>query len=93
MKDLRIKNVQRNQAVTIKVDGNPVQAYLGEMLLATLIAAGIKTLKSSPVLHEKRGGLCGMGVCYECLVTVNGQPNVRACMCEIQDGMEVLTHG
>lgn len=92
MSDLRIKNVERNQAVTIRVNGKPVSAYVGESLLAALIAAGIKTQKQSPVVLEKRGGLCGMGVCYECLVTVNGQPNIRACMCEIEDGMEVLTH-
>jgi sarcosine oxidase subunit alpha len=93
MSDLRIKDVVRNQAVTLRVDGRPVKAYVGETLLAALIAAGIKTQKESPVRHEKRGGLCGMGVCYECLVTLNGEPNVRACMTEVEDGMVVVTHG
>lgn len=92
MKDLRIQSVRRNQAVNLTVDGRPIQAYLGETVLAAMIAAGIRNQKESPVLHEKRGGFCGMGVCYECLVTVNGEPNVRACMCEVEDGMEVKTH-
>ncbi len=73
------------------VDGHPVTAYPGETLLAAMIAGGIRAQKKSPILHEKRGGLCGMGVCYECLVTVNGRSNVRACMCEIEAGMEVNT--
>jgi NADH dehydrogenase/NADH:ubiquinone oxidoreductase subunit G len=38
---------------------------------------------------EGRGGLCGMGVCYECLVTINGSPGQRACMVEVQEGMEI----
>jgi len=91
MKDLRIKDVKRNSPVTIKVDGNQLTAYPGETLLAAMIANGLRVQKESPVLQEKRGGLCGMGVCYECLVTVNGRPNIRACMCEVEAGMEVST--
>lgn len=93
MSDLRIKHVQGRQQVTITVDNQPIIAYVGESLLAALVAAGIKSQKESPVRHEKRGGLCGMGVCYECLVTLDGVPNVRACMTEVEDGMVVVTHG
>jgi D-hydroxyproline dehydrogenase subunit gamma len=93
MSDLRIKTVQGRREVTLTVDNRPLTAYAGETLLAALVAAGIKSQKDSPVRHEKRGGLCGMGVCYECLVTLNGVPNVRACMTEVEDGMVVVTHG
>ena len=61
----------------------------GETLLAALIAAGYKSLKKSPLRDESRGALCGMGVCFECMVTVNGVPNIRSCMTEVEDNMKV----
>lgn len=89
MEDLRISSIDRKEKITIKVNGKDESAYIGETLLAALIASGYKQLKISPVLKEKRGGLCGMGVCYECLVTVDGVKNVRACMQDVKDGMEI----
>ena len=92
-KNLRIDGIQRSEKVTLRVNGEEVEAYRGEMLIAALIAAGFQTMKRSPVLGQQRGGLCGMGGCYECLVTVDGLPNVRACMVEVEEGMEVLVGG
>ena len=89
MEDLRIGTIDRKEKVTIKVNGIEYPAFTGETLLAALISSGYKQLKTSPVLKEKRGALCGMGVCYECLVTVNGTKSVRACMTEIKAGMEI----
>ena len=89
MEDLRIGSIERIEKVTIVVNGKDVPAYIGETLLAALIASGYKQLKTSPVLKEKRGGLCGMGVCYECLVTVDGESNIRACMTDIRQGMVI----
>ena len=89
---LRIDSIQRGLPVTIRVNGDSIQAFAGETLLAALIAAGIRVLRRSPVRGEPRGGFCGMGVCRECLVTVNGKPNVRACMVKVEAGMEVELH-
>jgi NADH dehydrogenase/NADH:ubiquinone oxidoreductase subunit G len=44
------------------------------------------------VAGEARGPFCGMGVCYECLVTVNGVPKQRSCMTEVEDNMEIQIH-
>jgi len=87
---IRIKGLERREKVLLRVNGEDVSAYRGENLLAALMAAGFRALRKSPVLGEARGGLCGMGVCFECLVTVNGKANTRACMVEVEDGMEVL---
>lgn len=89
MDDLRISTINRNEAVQLSVNGKVITAYKGETLLAALIAAGYRGLKTSVLKKEPRGALCGMGVCFECLVTVNGVPNVRACMTEIQGEMKV----
>ena len=87
--DLRIGSIRRSDKVTISVNGKEVPAYKGETLLAALIAAGFQRLKKSPIHNEPRGALCGMGVCFECLVTVNGEPNIRSCMIEVEDRMTV----
>ena len=90
--DLRIGSIRRNEKVTLSVNGKEVPAYKGETLLAALIAAGYQGLKKSPIKNELRGALCGMGVCFECLVTVNGDPNTRSCMIEVEDRMTVQIH-
>ena len=82
-----------SQLVVIRVDGYPVTARRGQTLLAALHAAGVRVLRRSYRLGEPRGALCGMGVCFECRVTVNGQAGVQACMTEVEDGMEIETHG
>lgn len=92
MDDLRIGTIKRNEKITLKVNGKEITAYKGETLLAALIAAGFKTLKKSAVNKESRGALCGMGVCFECTVTVNGTPNVRSCMTEVENNMEIEIH-
>lgn len=87
--DLRIGSIKRKGEVTLSVNGKKIIAYEGETLLAALIAAGYKSLKTSPLKCECRGALCGMGVCFECIVTVNGNPNIRSCMTEVEDNMTV----
>ena len=91
----RIKNRQRGKPVTLTVNGRPVRAYSGETLFAVLCAEGIVVLRSDPESSAAggRGGFCGMGVCQECRVTVDGWPDRRACMTEVREGMEVVTDG
>jgi sarcosine oxidase subunit alpha len=89
MADLRITNIERKRPVKIRVNGKEIAAYHGETLLAALMASGYKFFKKSSIMEEPRGALCGMGVCYECLVTLNGIPGVRACMEEVEENMEI----
>lgn len=90
MKNLRINNINRKNKIYILVNGNKIEAYDGETVLAALIAAGYKSLHKNEENLEPRGALCGMGVCFECRVNINGVPNIRACMTDVQDGMEIL---
>jgi len=89
MKNLRIGTINRKDRIKIYVNGNEVLAYKGESVLSSLIAAGYKSLRESPILIEKRGGFCGMGVCYECQVSINGIPKLRSCMIEVEDNMRI----
>jgi predicted molibdopterin-dependent oxidoreductase YjgC len=81
---------QRGPAVTITVDGVPVQAYLGETIAGALLAKGQRAWRRTPQ-GEPRGLFCGMGICFDCTVTVDGMPNLRACLTPVADGMEVVT--
>ena len=87
--DLRIGGIARGRAVRISVDGEDVAAHEGESIAAALIAAGIRALRWTTRTDEPRGYLCGMGVCHDCLVTVDGVPNVRACVTAVRDGLRV----
>lgn len=87
--DLRIPSVSRGKKIRLLVNGREVVAYEGETVLAALTAAGLRTLRMSHRRGEGRGPFCGMGVCYECLVSVNGRPGRRACMTEVEDLMEI----
>jgi D-hydroxyproline dehydrogenase subunit gamma len=91
VQDLRIDALQRGEPVTILINGRKTTACRGESVHAALLAAGHRQLHRSKTGNETRGFFCGMGVCYECMVTINGVPNQRACMSEVEDGMEILT--
>jgi len=92
---MRIKNHRRGKRVMLTVNGRPVAAYSGETLFAVLCAEGIVALRpaSRKLTEAARGGFCGMGVCQECRVMVDGMPEQRACMTEVRDGMEICTDG
>ncbi|WP_326821001.1 (2Fe-2S)-binding protein [Streptosporangium sp. NBC_01756] len=75
----------------IVVDGNSVHAVDGISLAAVLVGERRWSLRRNPVGDDPRGPFCGMGVCFECEVTVDGRPGVRACITKIYDGMRVET--
>lgn len=87
--NFRTKNVARKEQIVVWVNGKSMDAYQGETVFSALIANGIKRIRKSPVHKEPRGGFCGMGVCFECLVTIDGIPNLRSCMHEVKDGMRI----
>ncbi len=81
---------RRGQPVTIVVDGERVPAYRGKTIAGALLATGHRAWRRTR--HgQPRGLFCGIGVCFDCTVTVNGTTNVRACLTPIADGMIVET--
>ena len=85
-------DTQRGQAVTITLDGVPVPAYLGETIAGALLANGRRAWRHTQS-GEPRGLFCGMGICFDCVVTVDGLPGVRACLTPVAEGMVVETEG
>lgn len=79
------------EMVRIVVDGEPVMARKGEMIAAALIAAGKKYFRKTVKVHEPRGIYCGIGRCTDCVMTVNGIPNIRTCITPVENGMVIET--
>ncbi len=85
----RLPRIARGRSLTVLVNGKPVTAYEGETVAAVLLVEGFRAFRHMPASAEPRGLYCGMGICYECLVTVDGMPNVRACVTSLRDGMTI----
>lgn len=78
------------QTVKVQINGVATVVDAEETLAAALLNAGIIEFRKS-VSGEARAPLCGMGICFECRVTVNGVPHRRACLETVTDGMEIET--
>ncbi len=87
----RIKGIERETPITLTVNGQPVQAYAGESIAAALMAAGVRAFRCTEATGSPRGFFCGMGACFDCLVTLDGAPNKRSCMAEVYEGCVVET--
>lgn len=76
----------RADRITLRFDGVPVPAIAGESIAAALSAAGVLAFRST-ASGAPRGLWCGMGACFDCIVTVDGRAGQRACMVKAKDGM------
>lgn len=76
-------------SITLHVQGQPVTARAGDTLAMALLNAGVIPFRQTPVSGQPRAPLCLMGVCFDCLVEVNGQQNVQSCMIQVCEGMQV----
>ncbi|BAF87234.1 putative sarcosine oxidase alpha subunit [Azorhizobium caulinodans ORS 571] len=75
----------------ITVDGRPVTARAGDTVAAALLAAGIDHNRETPVSGAPRAPYCLMGVCFDCLVVIDGTGNRQGCMVPVAEGMRVET--
>jgi D-hydroxyproline dehydrogenase subunit gamma len=92
MRDRRIEiGIERGQRSEIQVDGEKVVAYQGETIAAALIASGRRTFRRTQKKNEPRGMYCGIGLCFECEMEINGVPNTRACQTLVTPGCQVKT--
>lgn len=76
----------------VTFDGRPIMASVGQSVGGALTAAGILSWRTTRVAGRPRGLFCGIGVCFDCLIGVDGVPNQRACLIPVVDGM-VLDSG
>ncbi|MEV5163068.1 (2Fe-2S)-binding protein [Streptomyces werraensis] len=82
---------RRTCAFEVTFDGRQVEALPGRTVAAVLWAAGITSWRTTRDGGRPRGVFCGIGVCFDCLVTVNGRPNQRACLVPARPGDDIRT--
>ena len=84
---------RRSPGPTVRIvfDGAPLDVAPGQSVAAALLTAGVRATRRTPVSGAPRAAYCMMGVCFDCLVVIDGQANRQACMVSVRDGMRVET--
>lgn len=80
-----------NVPVTIHFEGRPIVACEGDTVAAALLAAGHIVTRTTPVSGAERGPFCMMGVCFDCLLEIDGEANRQGCMVDVREGMKIRT--
>ena len=80
------------EIVMLMVNGDSVSMRAGSMVSAAVLKAGVSSFRRS-VTGEGRAPLCGMGICFECRVTIDGEAHCRSCQIVCRNGMDVHSDG
>lgn len=80
-----------HETIEVAIDGVAFQARAGDSVAAALLAAGHLASRTMPGSGASRGPFCLMGVCFDCLVTIDGVPNQQACNVAVASGMRIDT--
>ena len=84
----RLDNSAHNR-VNVTINGQPVQVPEGETVAAAVLTYGLPYTRTTPESGAPRAPFCLMGVCFECLMVIDGKVNQRACMTQVRDGMHI----
>ncbi|RBM14373.1 (2Fe-2S)-binding protein [Streptomyces sp. PT12] len=77
--------------LTLTFEGRPLTARPGQSVAAALTDAGVRAWRTTRGEGAPRGLFCGIGVCYDCLITVDGRPAQRACLVPAAEGMALTS--
>ncbi|MEF2074713.1 (2Fe-2S)-binding protein [Consotaella aegiceratis] len=80
---------QETARLSFSFEGQTIDAAEGDSVAAALLAADERIFRTTPVSDSERGPFCMMGVCFDCLVEIDGVPNRQACMTLVEPGMKV----
>lgn len=89
MRFARLSSPGRQRRITFQYEGRPVEAQEGDTVATALLAAGAGSTRATPRSGAPRAAYCMMGVCFECLVEVDGVPNRQGCLVPVAEGMRV----
>jgi len=86
-----IDSYDKGALIEFTCDGKKLNGYEGEPVAAALEANGIKIHRYTRKRHSPRGIFCAIGRCTDCVMEVDGKPNVRTCVTPLKAGMTVKT--
>lgn len=84
-------SLKNRRSVKFEYDGREIEGKEGEPIAAALMAAGVRTFRYTKRFYQPRGIYCAIGRCTDCMMVVDGVPNVRTCVTPVRDGMKVET--
>ena len=85
------REIDRGRQVRFQYDDRTITAHEGESIAAALSASRCRILRYTSRRGEPRGVFCNMGICFDCLVEIDGRPNQRACQIPVAEGIQVKT--
>jgi predicted molibdopterin-dependent oxidoreductase YjgC len=77
------------ETISLKVDGKDIRAHAGDTVASAMLAAGVDHFRTTPVTGSPRAPYCLMGVCFDCLVTIDGVGNRQGCLVAVAEGMQI----
>ncbi|MDH3472335.1 MAG: (2Fe-2S)-binding protein [Rhodospirillales bacterium] len=80
---------RRDRTVTVTIEGRSVTVPEGQTVAAAVLAADLDSCRTTAVSGSPRAPYCMMGLCFDCLMEVDGVPNTQACLTEVRDGMTI----
>jgi predicted molibdopterin-dependent oxidoreductase YjgC len=86
---LELPAQEQRKLVCIRVEDRLLDVRDGQTLATALLGAGVVPFRRTPVSGSARAPLCLMGVCFDCLVEVDGAQNVQSCLIDVREGMQV----
>ncbi|MFZ5974113.1 MAG: (2Fe-2S)-binding protein [Bacillota bacterium] len=86
-----LKTFDKGKRVAFEFDGKAMEGYEGEPVAAALRAAGVMTHRHTTRFGNPRGIFCAIGRCTDCVMVVDGKPNMRTCVTPLREGMKVET--
>ena len=95
--DMRMKDhpilgeISKGRSVEFTFDGNTLTGYEDEPIAVALKAAGLMVHRYTSKKRKPRGIFCAIGRCTDCVMIVDGRPNVRTCVTPLREGMDVRT--
>jgi D-hydroxyproline dehydrogenase subunit gamma len=82
---------ERELSLTIFIDGTATPARQGDTVAAAMLGSGYVACRTTAVSGAPRGPYCLMGICFDCLVSIDGSANRQSCMTSVRDGMRIQT--
>ena len=83
------KLYESNETISIIFEGKNLEVEIGQTVASALLVVGNMGFRSSVVSGQPRGPYCMMGVCFECMIEIDGFPNQRACMIPVREAMKI----
>lgn len=75
--------------ITVFIEDQAVKVRQGDSVAAAVLITGLTATRTTPMSESSRAPYCLMGVCYECLLTIDGKENTQACMTPVHEGMKI----